>query len=144
LGDLRCVSQFKMHKRVVERLSGGRFPVGRRRPYVQSARWGGLNAALMDAADIAWKPALVVRGAAKPSLLDGYAIERGLADRHVLEVSDEVHRLVTGLVAMCTGCVLSLPPGDPAENLAGVRKQVDARCFICRKSARRSGPRRNG
>jgi len=24
LGDLRCVSQFKMHKRVVERLSGGR------------------------------------------------------------------------------------------------------------------------
>jgi len=78
----------------------------------------------MDAADIAWKPALVVRGAAKPSLLDGYAIERGLADRHVLEVSDEVHRLVTGLVAMCTGCVLSLPPGDPAENLAGCASKL--------------------
>jgi len=40
----------------------------------------GINAALMDAADIAWKLALVVRGAAKPSLLDSYAIERGMAD----------------------------------------------------------------
>jgi hypothetical protein len=79
----------------------------------------------MDAADIAWKLALVVRGAAKPSLLDSYAIERGLADRHVLEVSDEVHRLVTGLVAMCDGGgMLSLPPGDPAEDLAGVRKRL--------------------
>ena len=47
----------------------------------------GLNAALMDAADIAWKLALVVRGAAKPSLLLSYATERGLADDHVLEVS---------------------------------------------------------
>jgi hypothetical protein len=28
----------------------------------------------MDAADIAWKLALVVRGAGKPSLLDSYAI----------------------------------------------------------------------
>jgi hypothetical protein len=79
----------------------------------------------MDAADIAWKLALVLRGAAKPSLLDSYPIERGLADRHVLEVSDEVHRLVTGLVAMCDGGgVLSLPPGDPAEDLAGVRRRL--------------------
>jgi 2-polyprenyl-6-methoxyphenol hydroxylase-like FAD-dependent oxidoreductase len=66
-------------------------------PHISSPLGGeGLNAALMDAADIAWKLALVVRRGAKPSLLDSYAIERGLADRHVLEVSDEVHRLVTG------------------------------------------------
>jgi hypothetical protein len=85
----------------------------------------GLNSSLMDAADIAWKLALVLRGAAKPSLLDSYAIERGLADHHVLEVSDGVHRLVMGLVAMCEGGgSLSLPPGDPAENLAGVRKRL--------------------
>jgi hypothetical protein len=36
-----------------------------------------------------------------------------------------VHRLVTGLVAMCdSGGVLSLPSGDPAEDLAGVRKRL--------------------
>ena len=57
----------------------------------------GLNAALMDAGNIAWKLALVLRGAAKPSLLDSYATERGLADHHVLEVSDDVHGLVMEL-----------------------------------------------
>jgi hypothetical protein len=61
----------------------------------------GLDAALMDAPDIAWKLALGMRGTAKLSLLDSYATERGRADHHLLEVSDEVHRLVMGLVAMC-------------------------------------------
>jgi 2-polyprenyl-6-methoxyphenol hydroxylase-like FAD-dependent oxidoreductase len=81
LNDLRWVSQFKMHKRVVERLSDGRrFLLGDAAHMSSPLGGEGLNAALMDAADIAWKLALVVRGAAKPSLLDSYAIERGLAD----------------------------------------------------------------
>jgi hypothetical protein len=78
----------------------------------------------MDAADIAWKPALVVRGAAKSSLLDSYATERGIADHHVLEVSHEVHSLVMGLVAMCRGGgAPGLPQGDPAQNVAAARKR---------------------
>jgi hypothetical protein len=40
-------------------------------------------------------------------------------------MSDEVRRLVIGLVEMCDGGgALSLPPGDPAENPAGVRKRL--------------------
>jgi 2-polyprenyl-6-methoxyphenol hydroxylase-like FAD-dependent oxidoreductase len=99
----------------------------------------GLNSSLMDAADIAWKLALVLRGAAKSSLLDSYTIERGLADRHVLEVSDEVHSLVTGLVAMCRDdgepCV---PPEDRARSLAAVRRRLmlDVRMREARLSAR--------
>jgi hypothetical protein len=78
----------------------------------------------MDGADIAWKLALVLRAAAKPSLLQTYAIERGLADRHVLEVSNEIHGLVMQLVEKCrAGEALSLPAEEPAEALAGLRKR---------------------
>ena len=51
-------------------------------------------------------------------------IERGLADRHVLEVSNEIHGVVMQLVEKCrAGEALSLPAQDPAEALAGLRKR---------------------
>jgi hypothetical protein len=52
---------------------------------------GQLNSGLHDGYDLAWKLALVLRGHAHRSLLDGYVAERLIADRHVLEVSDQVH-----------------------------------------------------
>jgi len=57
-------------------------------------------------------------------LLDSYAFERGLADHHVLEVSNEIHGMVMQLVEMCrAGQALSLPGEAPAEALAGLRKR---------------------
>ena len=125
LSDLRWVSYFQMHKRVVPALSDGRRFLLGDAGHLSSPMGGeGINSALMDGANLAWKLALVLRGAAKPSLLDSYAFERGLADRHVLEVSNEIHGMVMQLVEMCrAGEALSLPAVAPAEALAGLRKR---------------------
>ncbi|HEY1453519.1 MAG TPA: FAD-dependent monooxygenase [Roseiarcus sp.] len=126
LSDLRWVSYFKMHQREAERLGDGRrFLLGDAGHMSSPLGGEGINAAFMDAADIAWKLALVVRGAAKPSLLASYAIERGMADRHALEVSNDIHTHIVALAAAYRdkGSPPKSPPSNADQIISAARRR---------------------
>ncbi len=91
--DVGWFAPFRMHRRIVSRLAEGRrFLIGDAAHL--SSPFGGeeLTNGLHDGYDLGWKLALVLRGHATLSLLDAYAVERAIADRHSLDVSDQVHQ----------------------------------------------------
>jgi 4,5-epoxidase len=96
--DVAWLAPFRMHRRIVSRLAGGRrFLIGDAAHLSSPFGGEGLNSGLHDGYDLAWKLALVLRGDARRSLLDAYAAERRIADCHVLAVSDQVHTAIVGV-----------------------------------------------
>jgi 2-polyprenyl-6-methoxyphenol hydroxylase-like FAD-dependent oxidoreductase len=85
---------FFCHSKVADRYRAGRLLVAGDAAHVCSpAQGNGMNSGIQDAANLAWKLALVCQGAAGEALLDSYGAERRPAATLVVDSGDEMEAI---------------------------------------------------
>lgn len=96
LRDAVWMSRYRVHHRGVDRYRVGRCFVAGDAAHIHSPAGGqGMNTGLQDAANLAWKLGLVLRGRAESDLLDSYHAERWPVGQKVLQVTDRIFSGVT-------------------------------------------------
>jgi 2-polyprenyl-6-methoxyphenol hydroxylase-like FAD-dependent oxidoreductase len=89
--DVENVARFHCHSKVAERYRDGRVLLAGDAAHVCTPAEGhGMNSGLQDAANLAWKLALVCDGAARAALLDSYEAERRPVALGIAESGDAV------------------------------------------------------
>ncbi|WP_181795471.1 FAD-dependent monooxygenase [Streptomyces sp. WELS2] len=89
LYDISWQTTFSIHARHAERFRAGRVFLAGDAAHIHSPAGGqGLNTGVTDAHNLAWKLALVHRGAASPVLLDSYGSERAAVARAVVKQAE--------------------------------------------------------
>lgn len=90
-------STYKVHTRHVEKFSAGRCFLAGDAAHIHTPAGGqGMNTGIQDAYNLAWKLALVVKGAASPQILATYNEERLPNARRLLETTDRMFNLAAG------------------------------------------------
>ncbi|HEV2642323.1 MAG TPA: FAD-dependent monooxygenase, partial [Candidatus Elarobacter sp.] len=90
LGDPRWTATFRVNSRMVKQFRHGRVFLAGDAAHIHGPAGGqGMNTGIQDAFNLAWKLALVERGADE-ALLDSYHAERHAVDRDVLRYTDAV------------------------------------------------------
>jgi 2-polyprenyl-6-methoxyphenol hydroxylase-like FAD-dependent oxidoreductase len=103
------LSTFRVHERKVAEYRHGRIFLAGDAAHIHSPAGGqGMNTGMQDVINLAWKLAMVTKGAAAPGLLDSYSPERSA-------VGDMVLHHATRLTDMAT---LSNPAAQAVRNLA--------------------------
>jgi 2-polyprenyl-6-methoxyphenol hydroxylase-like FAD-dependent oxidoreductase len=86
LSDLRWSSRFRISMRIADRYRAGNVFIAGDAAHIHPPTGGqGMNTGIQDAYNLAWKMALVLRGAAPESLLDSYEAERRPVGVEVVE-----------------------------------------------------------
>jgi 2-polyprenyl-6-methoxyphenol hydroxylase-like FAD-dependent oxidoreductase len=95
--DVEWFSTYKVHARHVGRFSEGRCFLAGDAAHVHSpAGAQGMNTGIQDAYNLAWKMALVLKGAAGERLLDTYDEERLENAKNLLRTTDRMFQLAAG------------------------------------------------
>ncbi|MBL6614682.1 MAG: FAD-dependent monooxygenase [Reyranella sp.] len=85
LSDPIWLAAFRINERKVKEYSRGHIFLAGDAAHIHSPAGGqGMNTGMQDVFNLAWKLNLVITGAAKPSLLDSYSIERSAVGEMVL------------------------------------------------------------
>jgi 2-polyprenyl-6-methoxyphenol hydroxylase-like FAD-dependent oxidoreductase len=97
ISDVRWFSLYKVHSRRVNKFSEGKCFVAGDAAHIHSpAGAQGMNTGIGDAYNLAWKLALVIKGAAHESLLDTYNEERLANAKRLLDSTDRMFELAAG------------------------------------------------
>jgi hypothetical protein len=90
------LTDFRLHNRGATRYRAGRVFLAGDAAHIHSpAGAQGMNTGIQDAVNLGWKLALACLGAADPTLLDSYEIERAPVGRAVLRMSDRAFTVAT-------------------------------------------------
>jgi 2-polyprenyl-6-methoxyphenol hydroxylase-like FAD-dependent oxidoreductase len=90
-------STYKVHTRHVERFSSGRSFLAGDSAHIHTPAGGqGMNTGIQDAYNLAWKLALVLKGAAVEKILNTYNEERLPNAKRLLETTDRLFNLAAG------------------------------------------------
>jgi 2-polyprenyl-6-methoxyphenol hydroxylase-like FAD-dependent oxidoreductase len=96
LHDPVWLARFRLHHRQADHYRRGPLLIAGDAAHIHSPAGGqGMNTGIQDAANLAWKLALVVRGDAPPTLLDTYEEERHPVGRDLLRTTDRLFSIQT-------------------------------------------------
>lgn len=94
--EVNWFSSYRVHHRVTDHFRRGRAFLLGDAAHVHSPAGGqGMNTGILDANNLAWKLAAVVKGIAPDALLDSYQAERQAFARKLVETTDRLFTLVT-------------------------------------------------
>jgi 2-polyprenyl-6-methoxyphenol hydroxylase-like FAD-dependent oxidoreductase len=96
VNKLNWFSTYHVHHRIASKFRQGRAFLLGDAAHVHSPAGGqGMNTGILDANNLAWKLAAVLKGQAPDSLLDTYELERQAFARKLVETTDRVFSFVT-------------------------------------------------